>query len=343
MTTTETHCHQYRRRLRPRAQRRHHRHGAGGDRARLGGRRHPRRLRRAAVPRTLSRRWAGRRSRAKRSGTSPVPRAPSWARPPAAIRSTCAPSTPRSRSKRSTAPMSCWKPFGGSDIEAVVSVVGSRALSILFKLHRKGLKTVCVPKSVENDMAATALSFGFNSALSFAVDTLDRARQAAESARKIGVVEVLGEHAGWLALQAGMAVVRRCGADSRDSLRPRHGRGQAPQEVPSREDVGAGGGGRGRRAQGRRPGPDRSARGGFMQGLVVARGHGPGRLARHRAIRPVGGDGGAAAAASDRSGDLPARSRPTGQRRASDRRRSPTGAGLRCGGRACAAAKARAA
>jgi len=45
-----------------------------------------------------------------------------------------------------------------SNIEAVISVVGTRALSILFKLHRKGLRTVCVPKSVENDMAVTALS-----------------------------------------------------------------------------------------------------------------------------------------------------------------------------------------
>jgi len=91
-------------------------------------------------------------------------------------------------------------------IDAVISVVGPRALSILFKLHRQGLRTVCVPTSVENDVAATQLSFGFNSALSFAVDMLERVRQAAQSAQKIGVVEVLGEHAGWLALQAGMAV-----------------------------------------------------------------------------------------------------------------------------------------
>ncbi len=91
-------------------------------------------------------------------------------------------------------------------IDAVISVVGSRALSILWKLSRKGLKTVCMPKSVENDVAAAALSFGFNSALSFVSEMLERARQAAQSARKVGVVEVLGEHAGWLALQAGMAV-----------------------------------------------------------------------------------------------------------------------------------------
>src|SRR5512135_659047 len=91
-------------------------------------------------------------------------------------------------------------------IDAVVSVVGPQALSIPFRLHRQGLRTVCVPTSVENDVAATQLSFGFNSALSFAVDMLERVRQAAQSARKLGVVEVLGEHAGWLALQAGIAV-----------------------------------------------------------------------------------------------------------------------------------------
>lgn len=91
-------------------------------------------------------------------------------------------------------------------IEAVISVVGARALSILWKLSRKGLRTVCVPKSAENDVAATMLSFGFNSALGFVSEMLERCRQAAQSARRIAVVEVLGEHSGWLALQAGMAV-----------------------------------------------------------------------------------------------------------------------------------------
>ena len=63
-----------------------------------------------------------------------------------------------------------------------------------------------MPRSIENDIAATAVSFGFNSALSFTIEMLDRARQAAQSARKIAVVEVLGAQAGWLALQAGIAV-----------------------------------------------------------------------------------------------------------------------------------------
>lgn len=96
--------------------------------------------------------------------------------------------------------------IAAEQIEAVISVVGPQALSILFRLHRQGLRTVCVPTSVENDVAATQLSFGFNSALSFAVDMLERVRQAVQSAQKIGVVEVLGEHAGWLALQAAIAV-----------------------------------------------------------------------------------------------------------------------------------------
>ncbi len=90
--------------------------------------------------------------------------------------------------------------------DALISVVGGRGLSILYKLHRKGLNTVCIPRSIENDIAATMVSFGFNSALSFTIEMLDRVRQAAQSARRIGVVEVLGEQSGWLALQAGVAV-----------------------------------------------------------------------------------------------------------------------------------------
>lgn len=91
-------------------------------------------------------------------------------------------------------------------LDALISVVGGRGLSILHKLHRKGLNAVCIPRSIENDIAATLVSFGFNSALSFTIEMLDRVRQAAQSARKIGVVEVLGAQAGWLALQAGIAV-----------------------------------------------------------------------------------------------------------------------------------------
>ena len=91
-------------------------------------------------------------------------------------------------------------------IDGLISVVSGRGLSILYKLHRKGLNAVCIPRSVENDIAGTMVSFGFNSALSFTIEMLSRARQAAQSGRRIVVVEVQGEQAGWLALQAGIAV-----------------------------------------------------------------------------------------------------------------------------------------
>lgn len=92
-------------------------------------------------------------------------------------------------------------------IDALISVVSGRGLSIMYKLHRKGINTVCIPRSIENDIAATMVSFGFNSALSFTIEMLDRVSQGVMSARRIGVVEVLGGQSGWLALQAGIAVV----------------------------------------------------------------------------------------------------------------------------------------
>lgn len=91
-------------------------------------------------------------------------------------------------------------------IDAVIAVVGGEGLTILYKLQTKGLRTVCIPRAIENDIAVTQVSFGFNSALSFTIEMLEKARQAAQAARRIAVVEVLGTQAGWLALQAGVAV-----------------------------------------------------------------------------------------------------------------------------------------
>jgi 6-phosphofructokinase len=91
-------------------------------------------------------------------------------------------------------------------IDAVISIVGGNGMSILYQLHKKGLNTVCVPRSIENEIASTSVSFGFNTALTFTIDMLDRARLAAKAAKKIAVVEVQGAEAGWIALQAGIAV-----------------------------------------------------------------------------------------------------------------------------------------
>jgi 6-phosphofructokinase 1 len=92
------------------------------------------------------------------------------------------------------------------NIDGLISVVGGQGLTILYKLHRQGLNVVCIPRSIDNDIASTSVSFGFNSALTLTIEMLDRARQSARSARKIAVVEVQGEQAGWIALQAGIAV-----------------------------------------------------------------------------------------------------------------------------------------
>lgn len=97
-------------------------------------------------------------------------------------------------------------------IDAVISIVGgsvlagAHALSVALKLNRMGLRTICIPKSVENDLAATAVSFGFNTALSYTTETLERVRMAARDVHRMAVVEVPGSQAGWLALQSGMAV-----------------------------------------------------------------------------------------------------------------------------------------
>ena len=93
------------------------------------------------------------------------------------------------------------------NIDSVIAIMMGRGLSILHKLNAKGLKSVCIPRTVENDMAATSVAFGFNTALSFSIEMLDRARNAAISAKKIGVVEVLGSQAGWLALQSSISVL----------------------------------------------------------------------------------------------------------------------------------------
>ena len=93
------------------------------------------------------------------------------------------------------------------NIDAVIAIMMGRGLSILHKLNQQGLQSVCIPRSVENDMAATSVSFGFNSALSFTIEMLDRAMSAAKSAKKVGVIEVLGAQSGWLALQSATAVL----------------------------------------------------------------------------------------------------------------------------------------
>ena len=90
-------------------------------------------------------------------------------------------------------------------IDAVIAVGGDGSLTIANQLYEKGLRVVGVPKTIDNDLESTELTFGFNTAVSFATECIDRLHSTALSHRRIMVVEVMGRYAGWIALSAGLA------------------------------------------------------------------------------------------------------------------------------------------
>lgn len=90
-------------------------------------------------------------------------------------------------------------------IDALVMAGGDGTLAIAHELHRRGLRVVGVPKTIDNDLDKTHTTFGFDTAVSFATECLDRLHSTAESHQRIMVVEVMGRYAGWIALHAGIA------------------------------------------------------------------------------------------------------------------------------------------
>jgi len=95
--------------------------------------------------------------------------------------------------------------FRREGIDALVSVGGDGSLTIANELHRKGLRVVGVPKTIDNDLDKTFTTFGFDTAVSFATECLDRLHSTAESHQRVMVVEVMGRYAGWIALHAGIS------------------------------------------------------------------------------------------------------------------------------------------
>jgi 6-phosphofructokinase 1 len=93
----------------------------------------------------------------------------------------------------------CLAVVGGS------AVTGSHALAVMWKFSRQGLRCTCIPKSAENDLAATAHPFGYDSILGYATESLRHIRIAARDQGRVALVEVPGQYAGWLALDAGLA------------------------------------------------------------------------------------------------------------------------------------------
>src|SRR5256884_3955246 len=90
-------------------------------------------------------------------------------------------------------------------IDAVISIGGDGSQKIALELFRKGLKIVGVPKTIDNDLCATEVSFGFDTALHTATEAVDKIHTTAESHHRIMVVEVMGRDAGWIGLEAGIA------------------------------------------------------------------------------------------------------------------------------------------
>jgi 6-phosphofructokinase 1 len=90
-------------------------------------------------------------------------------------------------------------------IGALVVVGGDGSLTTGLQLYREGWPIIGVPKTIDNDLSATAFTFGFDSAVSSVVDALDRLHTTAESHKRVMVLEVMGRHAGWIALWGGIA------------------------------------------------------------------------------------------------------------------------------------------
>jgi phosphofructokinase-like protein len=95
--------------------------------------------------------------------------------------------------------------FQEMEIDALVCIGGDGTLAISYEFYKKGIPLVGVPKTIDNDIYGTTTCFGFDTAVSFATDAIDRLHTTAEAHRRIITVEVMGRYAGWIALHAGVA------------------------------------------------------------------------------------------------------------------------------------------
>ncbi|MEE2897422.1 MAG: ATP-dependent 6-phosphofructokinase [Gemmatimonadota bacterium] len=92
-----------------------------------------------------------------------------------------------------------------AEIDALIAIGGDGSLDIAHQLHAKGLRVVGVPKTIDNDLAATKHTFGFLTAVETATDAIDKLHSTAEAHQRVMVVEVMGRSAGWIALFSGVA------------------------------------------------------------------------------------------------------------------------------------------
>jgi glyceraldehyde-3-phosphate dehydrogenase type I len=107
--------------------------------------------------------------------------------------------TPRDRSDEVV------RNFRRLGLDALLCVGGDGSMKIAEKLHEKGIPVVGIPKTIDNDLSGTSVTFGFDTAVQVASDALDSLHPTAEAHERVFVVEVMGRYAGWIALHAGIA------------------------------------------------------------------------------------------------------------------------------------------
>ena len=90
-------------------------------------------------------------------------------------------------------------------VDALIAIGGEDTLGVATKLDALGVKVIGVPKTIDNDLNATDYTFGFDTAVNIAMEAIDRLHTTAESHHRVLIVEVMGRHAGWIALHAGLA------------------------------------------------------------------------------------------------------------------------------------------
>jgi len=95
--------------------------------------------------------------------------------------------------------------FRQHGLDALIAIGGDGSLTIAHHLNKLGLRVIGVPKTIDNDLQSTVLTFGYQTAVSFATECIDRLHSTADAHRRIMVVEVMGRYAGWIALNAGTA------------------------------------------------------------------------------------------------------------------------------------------
>lgn len=91
------------------------------------------------------------------------------------------------------------------EVDALIAIGGEGTLTVARMFHDDGINVVGVPKTIDNDLSATDRTFGFDTAVSVATESIDRLRTTGEAHSRCMVVEVMGRHVGWIALHAGMA------------------------------------------------------------------------------------------------------------------------------------------